>query len=171
MPRSRRASRPKPGLPAHMKSGARYQCREEPRRSYWCVLPEVGRLERRQIDSLAGPVPCDRDAGCTKGKARIGGGRKSLRDALYIPALVAAIHKPDLKARCDALCAVGRPKNPALRRTHAKAHRTHQCPRQKPQAMDPEARLIKTDTPWSRREAGEQEEPCQGWKTESPSVR
>lgn len=77
-------------------------------------LPEIGQLERRQLGSLAGLVPYNRDSGRTKGKARIGGGRKSLRDALYMPALVAARHNPDLKARYDALCAAGKPKKLAL---------------------------------------------------------
>lgn len=77
-------------------------------------LPEIGRLERRQLGSLAGLVPYNRDSGRTKGKARISGGRKSLRDALYMPALVAARHNPDLRAKYLALCAVGKPKKLAL---------------------------------------------------------
>jgi transposase len=77
-------------------------------------LPEIGQMERRQLGSLAGVVPYNRDSGRTTGKARIGGGRKPLRDALYMPALVASRHNPDLKAKYDALCAAGKPKKLAL---------------------------------------------------------
>lgn len=77
-------------------------------------LPEIGQLERRQLGSLVGLVPYNRDSGRTRAKARISGGRKSLRDALYMPALVAARHNPDLKAKYDTLCAAGKPKKVAL---------------------------------------------------------
>ena len=52
-------------------------------------LPEIGTLDRRQVGSLAGVVPYNRDSGQWKGKSFISGGRKPLRDALYMPALVA----------------------------------------------------------------------------------
>ena len=52
-------------------------------------LPEIGTLDRRQVGSLAGVVPHTRQSGQWKGKAFISGGRKPLRDALYMPALVA----------------------------------------------------------------------------------
>lgn len=77
-------------------------------------LPEIGKLQRRQLGSLAGVVPYNRDSGRSKGRARIGGGRKPLRDALYMPALVAARHNPDLKTKYDTLCAAGKPKKLAL---------------------------------------------------------
>jgi transposase len=77
-------------------------------------LPEIGLLDRRQLGSLAGLVPHNRDSGRTRGKARITGGRKPLRDALYMPALVATRHNPDFKAKFHALCTAGKPKKLAL---------------------------------------------------------
>jgi transposase len=77
-------------------------------------LPVVGMLERRQLGSLAGLVPYNSASGRTKGKARIGGGRKPFRHALSMPALVASRYNSDLKAKYDALCAAGTPKKFAL---------------------------------------------------------
>jgi transposase len=78
------------------------------------LLPEVGTLERKQVASLAGLAPITRQSGQWQGRSFIGGGRKPLRDALYMPALVAMRHNPDLKAKYDALRAVGKPAKAAI---------------------------------------------------------
>ena len=49
-----------------------------------------------------------------QGKSFIGGGRKQLRDALYMPALVAIKHNPDIKAKYEALCLAGKPAKVAI---------------------------------------------------------
>ena len=77
-------------------------------------LPEIGTLDRRQVGSLAGVVPHTRQSGKWKGKAFISGGRKPLRDALYMPALVAMRHNPDLKAKYQALRDAGKPAKVAI---------------------------------------------------------
>ena len=77
-------------------------------------LPEIGTLERRQVGSLAGVVPYNRDSGQWKGKSFISGGRKPLRDALYMPALVAMRYNPNLKAKYEALRAAGKPAKVAI---------------------------------------------------------
>lgn len=77
-------------------------------------LPEIGTLDRRQVGSLAGLVPYNRDSGQWKGKSFISGGRKPLRDALYMPALVAMRFNPDLKAKYAALRAAGKPAKVAI---------------------------------------------------------
>jgi len=77
-------------------------------------LPEIGTLDRRQVGSLAGVVPYNRDSGQWKGKAFISGGRKPLRDALYMPALVAMRFNPDLKAKYENLRAAGKPAKVAI---------------------------------------------------------
>ena len=58
------------------------------------LLPEIGMLDRKQVASLAGLAPITRQSGQWQGKSFIGGGRKQLRDALYMPALVAIKHNP-----------------------------------------------------------------------------
>jgi len=77
-------------------------------------LPELGSLDRRQIASLAGLAPCTRQSGKWRGKSFIGGGRASVRAALFMGALVASRHNPVLKAFRDKLVARGKPKIVAI---------------------------------------------------------
>lgn len=77
-------------------------------------LPEIGTLERKQAGSLAGLAPYNRESGMWKGRAVIGGGRKILRDALYMPALAAMRFNPDLSAKYTQLRAAGKPAKVAI---------------------------------------------------------
>src|SRR5215217_1223643 len=77
-------------------------------------LPELGTLDKKKIASLAGLAPYTRQSGQWKGKSMIGGGRKSVRCALFLAALVASRHNPVLKAFRDRLRAAGKPKMVAL---------------------------------------------------------
>lgn len=77
-------------------------------------LPEIGTLGRKQAGSLAGLVPHNRESGQWKGKSFISGGRKPLRDALYMPALVAMRFNPDLKAKYQKMREAGKPAKIAL---------------------------------------------------------
>ena len=76
--------------------------------------PEIGTLTRKQIASLAGLAPMTRQSGQWSGKAFIQGGRKFLRDALYMPALVAARFNPDLRRKYEAMVQAGKPAKVAL---------------------------------------------------------
>lgn len=77
-------------------------------------LPEIGSLDRKQAGSLAGLAPYSRESGQWKGRSFISGGRKPLRDALYMPALVAMRFNPDLKAKYTQLRDVGKPAKVAI---------------------------------------------------------
>jgi transposase len=77
-------------------------------------LPELGSLDRRQIAALAGLAPWTRQSGQWRGKSFIGGGRTTVRAALFMGAMVAARHNPILKAFRDKLIAQGKPKMVAL---------------------------------------------------------
>jgi len=66
-------------------------------------MPELGSLEEAQAASLAGLAPVTRQSGKWQGKSFIRGGRASLRQALYMPALVATRFNPDLKRVYDRL--------------------------------------------------------------------
>lgn len=77
-------------------------------------LPELGSLDRRSIASLAGLAPWTRQSGQWKGKSVIGGGRSTVRAALFLGAMTAARHNPVLKAFRDRLVAAGKPKLVAL---------------------------------------------------------
>lgn len=76
--------------------------------------PEIGTLSRKQIASLAGLAPMTRQSGQWRGKAFIQGGRKFLRDALYMLALVAARFNPDLKQKYRTMIQAGKPPKVAL---------------------------------------------------------
>jgi transposase len=77
-------------------------------------LPELGSLDRRQIAALVGLAPWTRQSGQWRGKSFIGGGRKSVRSALFVGAMVAARYNPQLKSFRDKLVAPGKPKLIAL---------------------------------------------------------
>ena len=76
--------------------------------------PEIGTLGRKLIASLAGLAPMTRQSGKWRGAAFIQGGRKFLRDALYMPALVAARHNPDLRQKYQTMIKAGKPAKVAL---------------------------------------------------------
>jgi transposase len=83
-------------------------------RTLLAELPELGRLDRRQIAALAGLAPWTRQSGRWRGKSCIGGGRPAVRTALFMGAMVAARHNPTLKAFRDRLLRAGKPKVASL---------------------------------------------------------
>jgi transposase len=79
-------------------------------RTFLAELPELGSLNRREIASLAGLAPFTRQSGRWKGKSMIGGGRASLRAALYMAALSAIRCNRSLKVFYQRLLSAGKPK-------------------------------------------------------------
>jgi transposase len=77
-------------------------------------LPELGTMNRGQTASLAGLAPWTRDSGTMKGKRSIGGGRASVRAALYMSALAASRCNPILAAYYQALKKRNKPTKVAL---------------------------------------------------------
>jgi transposase len=77
-------------------------------------LPELGSANRGQIAALVGVAPRNRDSGLMRGKRTTGGGRKSLRHALFMPTLVAIRHNPKLRDFYHHLLGQGKPKMTAL---------------------------------------------------------
>ena len=71
-------------------------------------MPELGTLDHGQAASLAGLAPVARQSGAWIGRAFIRGGRAGVRQALYMPALVAMRFNPDLKIKYDQLKAAGK---------------------------------------------------------------
>ena len=78
------------------------------------ALPEIGTLNRGQVTALAGLAPRNRDSGKHKGRRTIGGGRATVRRALYMAALSASRMNPILKAFYARLIAAGKPPKLAL---------------------------------------------------------
>ena len=77
-------------------------------------LPELGTLNRRQIGSLVGVVPFNRDSGQMRGRRSIWGGRAVPRASLYMAALVGIRHNSVLRAFYQRLKAAGKPSKVAL---------------------------------------------------------
>ena len=77
-------------------------------------MPELGTLDRRQIAALAGLAPWTRQSGQWRGKSFIGGGRPVVRSALFIAAMVAGRHNPDLRAFRQQLVERGKSKKTAI---------------------------------------------------------
>jgi transposase len=72
------------------------------------LLPELGRLSRKQIAALVGVAPYDFDSGKLKGKRCIWGGRAPVRHVLFMAAMSACNWNPVLKTFHDRLKAAGK---------------------------------------------------------------
>lgn len=77
-------------------------------------LPELGRLSHGQISKLVGVAPLNRDSGQRTGPRQIWGGRAPIRQALYMPTVVAARHNPVIRAFYRRLRDNGKPRKVAL---------------------------------------------------------
>ena len=78
------------------------------------TLPELGQLNRRQIASLVGLAPMNRDSGTFRGRRMITGGRASIRSGLYMPVLSAVRYNPKIKQFYDRLIDAGKLEKVAL---------------------------------------------------------
>ena len=72
------------------------------------TMPELGTLERKQVAGLAGVAPITHQSGTMTGRAKCRDGRANVRQAIYMPALVACRFNPDLKTLYDRLIAAGK---------------------------------------------------------------
>ena len=71
-------------------------------------LPELGNLKAKPLAALAGLAPFARQSGQWKGSSKIRDGRSALRQALYLPAIVACRFNPDLAAKYRKMRAAGK---------------------------------------------------------------
>ncbi len=72
------------------------------------TLPELGRLNRREISALVGVAPMANDSGASHGRPRVTGGRFQVRRVLYMATLTATTHNPTIKAHYQRLIAAGK---------------------------------------------------------------
>jgi transposase len=77
-------------------------------------LPELGRLNRRQIAALVGLAPLNWDSGERRGTRHIWGGRAPVRTVLYMATLSAVRCNPIIRGFFDRLSAAGKPRKVAL---------------------------------------------------------
>jgi transposase len=77
-------------------------------------MPELGHVGPKQVAALAGLAPFNVDSGAYRGKRKIGGGRKRVRDALYMAALNAVRRAAPFKTFYEKLRHAGKPAKLAL---------------------------------------------------------
>jgi transposase len=77
-------------------------------------LPELGVLDNKKIASLVGVAPFNHDSGKFKGRRRIKGGRKLVREKLYMATLVATRWNPVISEYYQRLLHAGKAKKVAL---------------------------------------------------------
>jgi transposase len=78
------------------------------------ALPELGRLDRKQIASLVGVAPLNCDSGQHQGKRSCWGGRADVRAVVYMAALVGSRFNPILRSLYRRLLTAGKAKKVAL---------------------------------------------------------
>lgn len=77
-------------------------------------LPELGKLNRKQIASLVGLAPIARDSGTWRGKRAIYGGRAQIREVLYMATVSAIRANETIRSFYRRLCDAGKPHKVAL---------------------------------------------------------
>jgi len=83
-------------------------------RTLLAELPELGRLDRRQIAALVGVAPMAHDSGQYRGRRLIVGGRGPVRHTLYMATLAATRCNPPIRQFYQRLRARGKPGKVAL---------------------------------------------------------
>jgi transposase len=83
-------------------------------RTLLAELPELGKLNRKQIAALVGVAPLNWDSGMMRGRRAIWGGRATVRAALYMAALVASRCNPKIREFHRRLRAGGKAPKVAL---------------------------------------------------------
>jgi transposase len=76
-------------------------------------MPELGSLDAKQAASLAGLAPFNNDSGTSEKKRSIHGGRAGVRCALFMAALSAIRHNPDIRTFYKRLRDQGKPQKVA----------------------------------------------------------
>ena len=77
-------------------------------------LPELGKLNRREIAALVGVAPFNNDSGKRTGARSIRGGRADVRAVLYMATVAAVRFNPQLRTVYARLMAAGKAKKVAL---------------------------------------------------------
>lgn len=77
-------------------------------------LPELGKLNNKEIAALVGVAPMNRDSGKYQGKRFIRGGRHKVRTVLFMSMLSAIQCHPKLKPMYERMVANGKPKKLAI---------------------------------------------------------
>ena len=85
--------------------------------SLWTLLgdlPELGELSKKEISAVVGVAPFNRDSGTMRGKRTIRGGRRSVRNVIYMATLTATRFNPVIKTFYERLLAKGKHRKVAM---------------------------------------------------------
>ncbi|WP_089272624.1 transposase [Puniceibacterium sediminis] len=77
-------------------------------------MPELGAITGKEAAALAGLAPMSRQSGQWQGQERIQGGRRAVRQALFMPTLCAIQHKSAARAKFEDLVQAGKPRKVAV---------------------------------------------------------
>jgi transposase len=77
-------------------------------------LPELGKLDHKQISALVGVAPLNRDSGTRQGVKRIYGGRGEIRRIMYMATVSACRANPQLQTYYKRKVAEGKPQKVVL---------------------------------------------------------
>ena len=77
-------------------------------------MPELGKLNRKEVAALVGVAPFNRDSGALRGRRTVWGGRSRLRQVLYMATLSASRSNPTLRDFYQRLLTMGKPSKVAL---------------------------------------------------------
>lgn len=77
-------------------------------------MPELGSLSGKEAAALAGLAPISRQSGQWRGQEHIQGGRQSVRQVLFMPALSAIQHNSSAKAKFEDLVQAGKRRKVAV---------------------------------------------------------
>jgi len=77
-------------------------------------LPELGWLNRKEIASLVGIAPMNKDSGSYQSKKYIKGGRSNVRSVLFVAMMPTIQCHPTIKPMYKRLVAAGKPKKVPL---------------------------------------------------------
>lgn len=77
-------------------------------------LPELGKLDRKQIAALVGVAPMNQDSGKKRGYRKTKGGRPEVRSVLYMAALSGIRYNPVIRAQYQQLVKRGKEKKVAI---------------------------------------------------------
>ena len=73
-------------------------------------MPEIGTLSNKRISKLAGLAPLACDSGQWKGKRSVRGGRRTIREILFVVAAGVSRYNADFRAFRERLAAAGKAK-------------------------------------------------------------
>jgi transposase len=83
-------------------------------RTLLAEVPELGTLNRKQIAKLIGVAPLANDSGKRSGKRHIRGGRREVRNVLYMATLAATRTNPQIRSYYQHLLDMGKPPRVAI---------------------------------------------------------